>query len=77
MCGGAPKADPVKPPTPAAIPELVLDKEGQAKKKAKKGQSQLQRGRNALVTPGLSISGPAPTPRPAGGLGIRGRRGRK
>jgi hypothetical protein len=60
----------VAPPTPAAIPELVLDEAGQKKKKGKRKQAQLQRGREALVTPGLAIAG-STTATPSGRLGIK------
>jgi hypothetical protein len=69
MCGGSPKADPVLPPPPEKIPELVLDEPGRKKSKAKRSQQQLRAGRGSLVTPGLTIGGGGSSAPAAGSLG--------
>ena len=60
MCGGsAPSAAKRKTPAPEGPTELVLDP-GQAKAQAGRSKVRaLRAGRNALVTPGLSIGAAA------------------
>jgi hypothetical protein len=63
MCGGAPKPAPPRndPPPPEAPAELILSDKKAAAKGAKLGRKKLQKGRSALVTPGLTVAGGTPT----------------